>query len=90
LGPFRNYQTVSLGTWVNKGKKVEGPSTTGFVQTTYLRSDRTLSHAMVLRGSLASVYASLFQGGRVEAKNPVPRWVPKGRAEPVAQPATAK
>ena len=25
-----------LRTRVNKGKKVEGPSTTGFVQTTYL------------------------------------------------------
>jgi hypothetical protein len=32
----------------------------------------------------------LFQGGRVEAKNLAPRWVPKGRAELAAQSATAK
>jgi hypothetical protein len=31
-----SFQTVSLGTWVNKGKNVKGPSTTGSVQTTYL------------------------------------------------------
>src|SRR5215213_11099015 len=55
-----------------------------------LVSDRALSHATALRRSLASAYASLFQGGRVEAKNPAPRWVPKGRAEPAAQPAAPK
>ena len=57
-----------------------------------LVSDRALSHARALRGSLASAYdASLFQSVRVEAKNPAPRrWVPKGRVEPAAQPATAK
>jgi hypothetical protein len=31
----------------------------------------------------------LLQEGRVEAKNPAPTWVPKERAEPAAQPATA-
>ena len=78
-------------TSVNRGKKVEGPSTTGSSKRpTMLVSDRALSHARALRGSLASVYASCYQGGRVEAKNPAPRWVPKGRAEPAAQPATAK
>jgi hypothetical protein len=38
-----------------------------------LVSDRALSHATALRGTLASAYASLFQGGRVEAKNPAPQ-----------------
>jgi hypothetical protein len=40
---------------------------------TILVSDRALSHAKALRGSLPSVYASLFQGGKVEAKNPAPQ-----------------
>jgi hypothetical protein len=40
---------------------------------TILVSDRILSHAKALRGSLLSVYASLFQGGKVEAKNPAPQ-----------------
>jgi hypothetical protein len=42
-----------------------------------------------LRGSLARAYACCCKG-RVEAKNPAPSWVPKGRAEPAAQPATLR
>jgi len=33
---FSSFWTVSLRTPVNKGKKVEGSSTTDFVQTTYI------------------------------------------------------
>jgi hypothetical protein len=42
-------------------------------ERTILVSDRALSLATALRGSLASAYASLVQGGRVEAKNPAPQ-----------------
>jgi hypothetical protein len=58
---------------VNKAKKRKGRVLRAPSNRTILVSDRVVSHAKALRGSLARTYASLFQGGRVEAKNPAPQ-----------------